>query len=164
MSIADKLTQLNTIRTSIRNSLTSKLEYDVSEHDFSDFASDIDSIVAGGGGQFKHGIFTLTNANQVTISDVGFFSDVLIVYNDPAVATNSYRTECCYVSQKATGRFSKNFGVNATSARRNQDMPNTLAGYINEVTDTGFKFKPFNANYATAATGTYYYVAIKLAE
>lgn len=257
MSISDRLTQLLSIRTSIRNALATKLEYDVSDHDYSDFATDITNIVVGGGGtdvsdttataesvregfyfydsdgvktegliptldentsvitvtgtektskrfdgyasiinaeidadsksnlipenirenvpilgvlgafkgsggQLKHGIFVLTNANQVTISDVGFRPDILIVYNDPEAATNSYRTECCYASPKATGRFSKNFGINATSARRNQDMPNTLAGYINEVTDTGFKFKPFNANYATAATGTYFYAAFKL--
>jgi hypothetical protein len=48
MSIADKLTQLGTIRTSMREKLVAK-GVDASTHDFADFPSDVESIPSGGG-------------------------------------------------------------------------------------------------------------------
>lgn len=49
MSIADKITQLTTIRGDIRTALAGK-GVSASDHDYADFADDIDSISGGGGG------------------------------------------------------------------------------------------------------------------
>ena len=49
MSIADKITQLTTIRGDIRTALTGK-GVSASDHDYADFATDISSIPSGGGG------------------------------------------------------------------------------------------------------------------
>lgn len=53
MSIADKLTQLDEIRSSMRTKLVTK-GVDASTHDFANFPSDVESIPSGGGtdGQF----------------------------------------------------------------------------------------------------------------
>ena len=53
MSIADKLTQLDEIRSDIRDALTDK-GVSASAHNFADFAADITAIPSGGGtdGQF----------------------------------------------------------------------------------------------------------------
>ncbi len=53
MSIADKLTQLDEIRSSMRTKLVAK-GVDASTHNFADFPDDIDNIPSGGGtdGQF----------------------------------------------------------------------------------------------------------------
>lgn len=53
MSIADKITQLTTIRASMREKLVAK-GVDASTHDFADFPNDVESIPSGGGtdGQF----------------------------------------------------------------------------------------------------------------
>lgn len=49
MSIADKITQLTTIRGDIRTALAGK-GVSASDHDYADFAADISSIPSGGGG------------------------------------------------------------------------------------------------------------------
>ena len=49
MSIADKITQLTTIRGDIRTALTDK-GIAAESHNYSDFASDIADIPSGGGG------------------------------------------------------------------------------------------------------------------
>ena len=49
MSIADKITQLTTIRGDIRTALTDK-GVAAETHNFADFASDIADIPSGGGG------------------------------------------------------------------------------------------------------------------
>ena len=49
MSIADKLTQLDEIRSSMRTKLVAK-GVDASTHDFADFPNDVESIPSGGGG------------------------------------------------------------------------------------------------------------------
>ena len=49
MSIADKLTQLDEIRSSMRTKLVAK-GVDASTHNFADFPSDVESIPSGGGG------------------------------------------------------------------------------------------------------------------
>lgn len=53
MSIADQITELTTIRGDIRTALTGK-GVSASDHNFADFADDIDNIPSGGGtdGQF----------------------------------------------------------------------------------------------------------------
>lgn len=51
MSIADKLTQLDEIRSSMRTKLVAK-GVDASTHDFADFPSDVESIPSGGGGAY----------------------------------------------------------------------------------------------------------------
>ena len=48
MSIADKITQLTTIRGDIRTALAGK-GVSASDHDYADFATDISSIPSGGG-------------------------------------------------------------------------------------------------------------------
>lgn len=49
MSIADQITELTTIRGDIRTALAGK-GVSASDHNFADFASDIDAIPSGGGG------------------------------------------------------------------------------------------------------------------
>lgn len=49
MSIADKITQLTTIRGDIRTALGDK-GVTATDHNFSDFAADIAAIPSGGGG------------------------------------------------------------------------------------------------------------------
>ena len=49
MAIADQITELTTIRGDIRTALTGK-GVSASDHNFADFASDIDAIPSGGGG------------------------------------------------------------------------------------------------------------------
>lgn len=51
MSIADKLSQLTTIRGDIRSALADK-GISASEHDFADFAQDIEDIQTGGTSEF----------------------------------------------------------------------------------------------------------------
>lgn len=48
MSIADQITELTTIRGDIRTALTGK-GVSASDHNFADFAADIDNIPSGGG-------------------------------------------------------------------------------------------------------------------
>lgn len=47
MSIADKITQLTTIRASMREKLVAK-GVDASTHNFADFPNDVESISSGG--------------------------------------------------------------------------------------------------------------------
>ena len=61
MSIADKLTQLTSIRADCRTALTNK-GVSASDHDFADFAADIGSIPSGGGeNTIKYSIFDKTS-------------------------------------------------------------------------------------------------------
>ena len=50
MSIADKITQLDSIRSSMRTKLVAKGVTSASNHDFADFPDDVDAIPSGGGG------------------------------------------------------------------------------------------------------------------
>ncbi len=72
MSIADKLTQLTTIRTSMREKLVAK-GVDASTHNFADFPNDVESIASGSGGfaysiPIKTGSVHLFNPTQVYIT------------------------------------------------------------------------------------------------
>lgn len=62
MSLADKVTQLRTIRSEIRAALVEK-EVAASDHDFADFAEDIESIT-GGGNQPTLNAPSITFANK----------------------------------------------------------------------------------------------------
>ena len=64
MSIADKITRLTTIRGDIRTALAGK-GVSASDHDYADFADDIDSISGGGGG--TDGQFFPMNMSTTTL-------------------------------------------------------------------------------------------------
>ena len=61
MSIADKITQLTTIRGDIRTALTGK-GVSASDHDYADFAADIAAIPSGGSSR----VYTVNLAPDIT--------------------------------------------------------------------------------------------------
>lgn len=101
MSIADKLTQLTTIRGNIRTALTAK-DISASDHNFADFATDIDNISSGGGG---------IEITPYASSSTRYVAASVYDYSSPLYSTYFYdfgasiRFACLIKKQRGSPRF-----------------------------------------------------------